>query len=193
MHSRIIIALSNNNVVLLTGGLLFLCLLVNMTIIASPTPTPQTILIMSTAEPLSSLPADGPPGSQGASYLQQPPKAKAVEGEDVVFSLFFKAWCGWSTGCGEGEVVCAEFGGKEECSTRQRDGGGWVCWPCDFVWWSVWGRSIHDTKEYFGGGSRPVFVCLHINTLNCSSGRRDQTQHSQRAGWERIRGAKILV
>lgn len=90
MHSRIIIALSNNNVVLLTGGLLFLCLLVNMTIIASTTPTPQTILIMSTAEPLSSLPVDGPPGSQGASYLQQPPKAKAVEGEDVVFPCFLK-------------------------------------------------------------------------------------------------------
>ncbi len=108
-------------------------------------------------------------------------------------SMFFKECCGWSTGCGEGEVVCAEFGGKEECSTRQRDGGGWVCWPCDFVWWSVWGRSIHDTKEYFSGGSRPVFVCLHINTLNCSTGRRDQTQHPQRAGWERIRGAKILV
>ncbi len=59
-----------------------------MTIIASPTPAPQT---MSTAEPLSSLPADGPPGSQGESCLQQPPKAKAVEGEDVVFPCFLKS------------------------------------------------------------------------------------------------------
>ncbi|XP_016340641.1 sodium channel subunit beta-2 [Sinocyclocheilus anshuiensis] len=75
----------------LTGGLLFLCLLVNMTIIASPTPTPLSILITSTAEPLSSLPADDPPGSQGASYLQQPPKAKAVEGEDVVLPCFLKS------------------------------------------------------------------------------------------------------
>ncbi|XP_016147216.1 natural cytotoxicity triggering receptor 3 [Sinocyclocheilus grahami] len=69
----------------LTGGLLFLCLLVNMTIIASPTPTPLSILITSTAEPLSSLPAEG------ASYLQQPPKAKAVEGEDVVLPCFLKS------------------------------------------------------------------------------------------------------
>ncbi len=59
-----------------------------MTIIVSPIPTPQT---MSTAEPLSSLPADGPPGSQGESCLQQPPKAKAVEGEDVVFPCFLKS------------------------------------------------------------------------------------------------------
>uniref|UniRef100_A0A673KIP8 Ig-like domain-containing protein n=1 Tax=Sinocyclocheilus rhinocerous TaxID=307959 RepID=A0A673KIP8_9TELE len=44
-----------------------------------------------TAEPLSSLPADDPPGSQGASYLQQPPKAKAVEGEDVVLPCFLKS------------------------------------------------------------------------------------------------------
>ncbi|XP_043094614.1 immunoglobulin superfamily member [Puntigrus tetrazona] len=70
----------------LTGGLLFLCLLVNMTVIASPSQTSLTMLITSTAEPLSSLPADGPPGS----HLQQPPKAKAVEGEDVVFPCFLK-------------------------------------------------------------------------------------------------------
>ncbi|XP_059399020.1 immunoglobulin superfamily member [Carassius carassius] len=70
----------------LTGGLLFLCLLVNVPIIASPTPTPLTILITSTAEP---LPA--PPSPQEASYLQQPLKAKAVEGEDVVFPCFLKS------------------------------------------------------------------------------------------------------
>ncbi|XP_042613321.1 sodium channel subunit beta-2-like, partial [Cyprinus carpio] len=84
-----IIALSNNNVVLLAGGLLFLCLIVNVTIIASP--TPLTILITSTAESLPALPADDPPGPQEASYLQQPLKAKAVEGEDVVFPCYLKS------------------------------------------------------------------------------------------------------
>lgn len=69
----------------LTGGLLFLCLLANMTVIASPTPTPLTILITSKLEP------DDPPSSQRASYLQQPPKAKAVEGEDVVFPCFLQS------------------------------------------------------------------------------------------------------
>uniref|UniRef100_A0A8C1L3K5 Si:ch211-114c12.5 n=1 Tax=Cyprinus carpio TaxID=7962 RepID=A0A8C1L3K5_CYPCA len=66
-------------------GLLFLCLLANMTVIASPTPTPLTILITSKLEP------DDPPSSQRASYLQQPPKAKAVEGEDVVFPCFLQS------------------------------------------------------------------------------------------------------
>ncbi|XP_052449462.1 uncharacterized protein LOC128011275 [Carassius gibelio] len=70
----------------LTGGLLFLCLLVNVPIIASPTSTPLTILITSTAEP-----SPAPPSPQEASYLQQPLKAKAVEGEDVVFPCFLKS------------------------------------------------------------------------------------------------------
>lgn len=56
-----------------------------MTVIASPTPTPLTILITSKLEP------DDPPSSQRASYLQQPPKAKAVEGEDVVFPCYLKS------------------------------------------------------------------------------------------------------
>ncbi|KTF79277.1 hypothetical protein cypCar_00013445 [Cyprinus carpio] len=56
-----------------------------MTVIASPTPTPLTILITSKLEP------DDPPSSQRASYLQQPPKAKAVEGEDVVFPCFLQS------------------------------------------------------------------------------------------------------
>ncbi|XP_073697412.1 uncharacterized protein [Garra rufa] len=75
----------------LTDGLLFLCLLINVSIIASPTQTPMTILITSTAETLAALPADDLPGPQGASYLQQPPKEKAVEGEDVVFPCLLKS------------------------------------------------------------------------------------------------------
>ncbi|KAL1274064.1 hypothetical protein QQF64_026878 [Cirrhinus molitorella] len=72
----------------LTGGLLFLCLLINVTIIASPTQTPMTILTTSSAE---TLPAGDSPRPQGASYVQQPPKEKAVEGEDVVFPCFLKS------------------------------------------------------------------------------------------------------
>ncbi len=181
MHSRIIIALSNNNVVLLTGGLLFLCLLVNMTIIASPTPTPQTILIMSTAEPLSSLPADGPPGSQGASYLQQPPKSKAVEGEDVVFPCFLKRDVDevlavekvrWYVQSLEGrknvlqgnETVEDEFAGRVILSGDLSEG------------------DLSMTLRNISVEDQGLYLCVFISTLNCSSGRRDQTQHSQRAG-----------
>ncbi len=73
----------------LTGGLLFLCLLVNMTIRQSHSNSPDHPHHVH-SRTFISLPADGPPGSQGASYLQQPPKAKAVEGEDVVFPCFLK-------------------------------------------------------------------------------------------------------
>lgn len=86
-----IIALANNNNVLLTGGFLSLYLLVNATIIANPTQTPLPILNASTTDDLPALPADDPPGPQVVSYLQQPPKAKAVEGEDVVFPCFLKS------------------------------------------------------------------------------------------------------
>ncbi|KAL0193666.1 hypothetical protein M9458_011962 [Cirrhinus mrigala] len=52
----------------------------------------MTILNTSTAETLPALPADDPPGPQEASYLQQPPKTKAMEGEDVVFPCFLKSY-----------------------------------------------------------------------------------------------------
>ncbi|KAG1958572.1 immunoglobulin superfamily member [Pimephales promelas] len=75
----------------LSGELLSLCLLLNASIITNPTQTPLTIRIPSTSEVLPALPAANPPGPQGVSYLQQPPKAKAVEGENVMLPCFLKS------------------------------------------------------------------------------------------------------
>ncbi|KAK7172954.1 hypothetical protein R3I93_002927 [Phoxinus phoxinus] len=75
----------------LTGGLLSLCLLVNASIITNPTQTPLTILTTSTTDALPALSAANPPGPQGVSYLQQPPKAKAVEGDNVMLPCFLKS------------------------------------------------------------------------------------------------------
>lgn len=75
----------------MTGGFLSLYLLVNAAILTNPTETPLPILITSTTDDLPALPADDPPGPQVVSYLQQPSKEKAVEGEDVVFPCFLKS------------------------------------------------------------------------------------------------------
>ncbi|XP_051749328.1 immunoglobulin superfamily member [Ctenopharyngodon idella] len=75
----------------LTGGFLSLYLLVNANIITNPTQTPLPILNTSTTDDLPALPADDPPGPQVVSFLQQPPKTKAVEGEDVVFPCLLKS------------------------------------------------------------------------------------------------------
>ncbi|XP_056313712.1 immunoglobulin superfamily member [Danio aesculapii] len=72
----------------LTAGLLSLCLLVNASIITNHTQTPLTILITSSTEPSPTWPDDYPSDPQGVLYLQQPPKTKAVEGEDVVLPCF---------------------------------------------------------------------------------------------------------
>lgn len=75
----------------LTVGLFSLCLLANASIITNHTQTPLTVLITSSTHPSPTRPDDYPSDPQGALYLQQPPKAKAVEGEDVVLPCFLKS------------------------------------------------------------------------------------------------------
>ncbi|KAI7812381.1 immunoglobulin superfamily member [Triplophysa rosa] len=71
----------------ITGVLLSVCLFVNAAVIPTPTQTVPIPLVTSDEE----ASANTPPSPQGALYLQQPPKEKAVEGEDVVFPCLLKS------------------------------------------------------------------------------------------------------
>lgn len=86
-----IIAQTHFSVLFLAVGLFSLCLLANASIITNHTQTPLTVLITSSTHPSPTRPDDYPSDPQGALYLQQPPKAKAVEGEDVVLPCFLKS------------------------------------------------------------------------------------------------------